>query len=402
MSLDNLTIKERHEYLRANKANLIAAKSAEVKFTDSISVTPVVAVREVKEKAAKEDSSSEDSSSIPDSVEVTVVCNTAWFCDSQMDVLTSTAYDSSVATKGSNIPHIADHRQSSTAHVGDVLAVYTQELPLTSLGLNQEGTTTALLMDSRVRKDYNEDVYKFYKNGKINQHSIGLRYTDIKLAMNSGVEDDKKEKAVWDEYFPKIINKDLVEAKGYFWAVKDVNVMENSCVLFGANSLTPTLSIKSNSGEVLPPDVNVKQPKEEMKMSDATAEKLVALQSEVDALKESRTLDIAKAVQAERTRCEKILSSASTFNIKNETAAKAITKGWSLDMVADMFTELAEKADNETAVKTGAAPLASADTIKLAELQKLASASNEPEKVIAGGQLSVDDVVKAMAEMGGV
>jgi len=243
-------------------------------------------------------------------------------------------------------------------------------MALTEFGIAKQGTTTALLMDSIVRKDYNEDVYKFYKNGKINQHSIGLRYKDIQLAMNSGMPEDKEEKAVWDEFFPKIINQDLVEAKGYFWAVKDITVMENSCVLFGSNSLTPTLSIKSDSDEVLPPDVIVKQPKEETQMSDATAEKLVALQSEVDALKESKTLDIAKAVQAERTRCEKILSSASTFNIKNEMAAKAITKGWSLDMVADMFTELAEKADVETAIKAGATNSGSADAAMVAELAK--------------------------------
>jgi ClpP class serine protease len=156
-----------------------------------------------------------------------------------------------------------------------------------------------------------------------------------------------------------------------------------------------------NSG-VLPTDISTKN-NGVTKMSDANiAEKLVALQSEVESLKASQTLEVAKAKQEERNRCVGVITSGATFGVSPEMVTKAITKGWSLDMVADMFTELAEKEDTATAIKAGAAPVTSADASMLVELQKLASASSEPEKVIAGGQLSVDDVVKAMAEMGGL
>ena len=32
-----------------------------------------------------------------------------------------------------------------------------------------------------------------------------------------------------------------------FYVIKEVDIIENSCVLFGANSLTPTLAIKSDT-----------------------------------------------------------------------------------------------------------------------------------------------------------
>ena len=102
-------------------------------------------------------------------------------------------------------------------------------------------------MDTLVRADYNDKVYAFYKAQKINQHSIGLRYVDIQLALNSQVEDDQEEYAVWQKYYPSIINKEVVDKKGYFWAVTEADILENSCVLFGANSLTPTRSEEHTS-----------------------------------------------------------------------------------------------------------------------------------------------------------
>lgn len=70
---------------------------------------------------------------------VKVVANSAWWCDSQMDVLTDGCYDKSIKEKGILIPHIADHCHKSTNHVGDVQAVYTQLIALRDLGLDMNG-----------------------------------------------------------------------------------------------------------------------------------------------------------------------------------------------------------------------------------------------------------------------
>ena len=327
--------------LKEDKEGLFAAKLSQKKFTDSISVNTVVK----DPKVTKLDSSSAPTKS---TVDVTVVCNAAWFCDSQMDVITGTAYDESVKNKGTNIPHIADHRQSSTAHVGDVTSVYTKDMPLRELGLDVEGTTTALIMESTVRKDYNEDVFKFYANGKINQHSIGLRYVDIKIAVNNNTEEYAEELAVWDEYYPKVINKEVVDKKGYFWVVENMDILENSCVLFGANSLTPTLSVKGSDV----PLISVTKAKgNTMELEQALAE-INKLQKEVSDLKADKESATKQAVKDEQTRVLGIIKAANTHKLPIDMAVKRIEKGTSVEDSIDMFEDIAESLSKSNHIDT--------------------------------------------------
>jgi hypothetical protein len=234
-----------YQYLVDNKADLIARKMMlPIKSDPFCFETSFITT--AKEGATKADgilATEVDT----DVLGVKVVANTAWWCDSHMDVLTDKSYNKSVKEKGILIPHINDHNWESTAHVGDVKGVYTQDIPLKELGIKKNpGSTTCLIFETLIRKDYNEEVFKFYKNGKINQHSIGLQYLNIELAIND--PDYEKEIDFWNKYIDKIINREYVEEKGYFWLVSEIKIYENSCVLFGANELTPTLEVQK-SGE---------------------------------------------------------------------------------------------------------------------------------------------------------
>ena len=338
--LNNLEQKELFETLRTKKAELIAEKKGKVKFTDTL-VHSVVPVESQKKSSTKGlDSSSEDSGSL----DVTVVCNTAWFCDSDMDVITDKAYDKSIAARGTSIPHIADHIHESTSHVGDVKAVYTKKVRCKDLGLDIEGETTALLMDSTIRKDYNEQVYTFYKAGKINQHSIGLTYGELDLALNSQVEEDAAAYALWQKYYPQILNKELVDKRGYFWIVPEIDVRENSCVLFGANALTPTLSTEQKS-EVLSAKnkgsnfVNVKQGVN-MTVEELQAE-VIRLSAENSQLKGSQETAVKAAVKAEQERILGIQKSAETFGIKSDIS-KFIKMNADVDACTAMFEAIKE------------------------------------------------------------
>jgi hypothetical protein len=233
---ENLTGKELFDFLIKNKSKLIAQKKASIKYTDVYLGYPQI-ITTAKSKANKVAGKDDDMDI--GVIRVKVVGNTAWWCDSQMDVLTDTCYDKSIKEKGTLIPHIADHVHLSTNHVGDVKDVYTQKMSLRDLGLDMDGKTTAFIMETDVREDYNEDTYKFYKNGKINQHSIGLIYVSIGMCIND--KDYLPEYEMWQKYYEKVINKDVVDEYGYFWIVPEIKIMENSCVLFGANELTPTL-----------------------------------------------------------------------------------------------------------------------------------------------------------------
>lgn len=231
--------KELYEYLVRNKSTLIAKKkSLPIKSDNIFSDVHIIGSTKQGEKKAEGETASPDTGTL----RVDVVANAAWWCDSYMDVPTDTCYDESIDKKGVLLPHIKDHIYSSTSHVGDVVAVYKKMVKLKELGLNKAGSTSCVCWTTDVQKEYDEKVYKFYKNGKINQHSIGLQYLNIELAIND--KDYEKEIDFWNKYIDRIINKEMVIEKGYFWLISKARLIENSCVLFGACELTPTLDVE--------------------------------------------------------------------------------------------------------------------------------------------------------------
>lgn len=390
MQIPDLPKDALHKYLKTNKEALLSAKKSQTKYTDCLSHPITSTKREVVTQDKKE-TNKDDSSEAPetvteskDSIDVTVVCNTAWFCDSQMDVLTGDSYTNSVKAKGNSIPHIADHKQSSTAHVGDVTAVYTQEIALKELGLDQSGSTTALVMETTIRKDYNEDVYKFYDNGKINQHSIGLRYVDIQMAINNHTEEYKEELAVWNEYYPKVINKDLVDSKGYFWVVPEIDIIENSCVLFGANSLTPTLSVKSDQFEMsleIKEDA-VKNVVQEIDLTKGEYMNVEELQAEVirlgAALEQAKAetgLVASQATSKEQARILGIVEASKTLGTPLEAAIKFVKQGSPVEMAVTAFETIKEFSQASNHVDTSIAEKSTLDKSDFVEKDKDANKS---------------------------
>jgi len=94
----------------------------------------------------------------------------------------------------------------------------------------------ALLIDAEISKAKNESVFDEYKNHEINQHSVGMYYVKIDLAIDN--QDDKEAYALYRKYLPQIGNADKVEQQGYFFAVQEAKLKEVSAVLQGSNDLT--------------------------------------------------------------------------------------------------------------------------------------------------------------------
>src|SRR6056297_1642729 len=83
-------------------------------------------------------------------------------------------------------------------------------------------TAEALMFKFEPMKNWNEKVYELYKDDSINQHSIGLQYVNIELAIND--PDMKEEYAVWEKFYNQIINKEEAEKEGFFWAVRESKI----------------------------------------------------------------------------------------------------------------------------------------------------------------------------------
>lgn len=135
--------------------------------------------------------------------------------DLDNDVIDSGAYTKTISErgpKGANlIWHLTDHSASMKNAVGKFSELYTEGSDL--VGITNIPNTT-----------WGNDVLELYKTGNINQHSIGFR-TIKQEPVNAGKADE-------------------------YNLIKEIFLYEGSAVLWGANPMTPTLSVgKSLSKE---------------------------------------------------------------------------------------------------------------------------------------------------------
>lgn len=243
--INNLSKSERFDYLRKSKKDLIKIK----KSSDINSDIIVAPYKVVNEQIINSTSKSQKQYVSPEqeSIFVKVVANTANWIDSQMDLIIPGAWNKSINERKNLIPFLHDHLRTLDARIGDVKDIYGEELPLRSLGIDKEGTTEALIFAADIQKSYNENIFNQYKNKQVTQHSIGLRYIDLVLAIND--PDDIDHFKQWEHYINQAINPEKAIELGYFWIVKELKLIENSAVLFGANEITPTLETRNDIQE---------------------------------------------------------------------------------------------------------------------------------------------------------
>lgn len=234
---------EQIEYLVKNKVDLIDLKKSAIKFTDEVGGE--VHKKLVVLKAA--DTSTDTDSEITR----TIVGNTYNWMDSHDDVHLNGLFGVSIQQKGDRVRHFHDHINQLSARVGVPKRVYEEQIKWSDLGVNRMGETMSLMMDSRIKRAMNAMIFEDYKDGNIDQHSVGMRYIKIDLAVNN--PENKEEYAVWNKVFPMIGNPERALEKGYFWAVKEAALIEISCVLEGSNELTPTMNPELSSSEKTDP-----------------------------------------------------------------------------------------------------------------------------------------------------
>jgi hypothetical protein len=228
------TKSELFDYLIQNKDKIITARKAAMKKADGI---PFVSINTLTVKVITDIQENEDE------IKVLAIINTTNVMDSHKDVHIPGIWKKSLK-ENKNILHIQEHKLQFDKIIAeaDDLKVYTKEYTFKELGFKLEGTTEALVFESTVKKDVNEFMFGRYKNKKVKNHSVGMHYVKLALAIND--ENYLSEKAVWDKYYPDIANKQTADDAGYFWAVTEAKVIEGSAVPIGSNSITPTLEIK--------------------------------------------------------------------------------------------------------------------------------------------------------------
>lgn len=251
------TKQELFKYLVENKAKLIAQKKSAVKETDGINFISVK-YYDNKETATK----SEDVAEVIDEnkISVKVVINTTNLIDSHLDCHIPNIWKKSLQENKTSI-HLQEHRRTFDAVICDSSIPSVKNMNWSDLGYNYEGKTQALIFSSIIDEERNPFMYNQYKKGWVKQHSVGMRYVNLFMCINSEEKWAEEEKANWDKYYKEVANKEVAEEYGYFWAVTEAKFIEGSAVLFGSNSITPTLSVKTSNEPIITQEepINTKQ-----------------------------------------------------------------------------------------------------------------------------------------------
>ena len=252
--MDNLDIPkfetkdELFEFLIENKALLIKQKKSIVKYADSIGVVGSTATNKAT-KAIANDATT---------IQVKSIINTTKVMDSHSDVHIDGLWKKSLR-ETKDIMLLQEHEMRFDKVISDQVKATAETRTFKELGFSQlKGETQALVFDSTISKDINPYMFGLYAKGMVKNHSVGMRYVKIDLAVNSDENDYKAEKKVWDKYIDQVANTKDVENQGYFWAVTEAKVIEGSAVLMGSNRVTPTESVESK--DIEPPQGTQNEP----------------------------------------------------------------------------------------------------------------------------------------------
>jgi len=237
-----------------NKETIMAQKKAVMKYADGCSyMDENIRVFQNNEEIIGKAITNIDEL---DTIQVKAAINTTNILDSHGDVHIKGLWNKSLK-ENKMIMHLQEHKMSFDSIIadGEDLKPSTKDMTFKELGYKMDGDTQVLFFESTVKMDRNLYMFKQYANGRVKNHSVGMRYVKMFLAVND--DNYKEEKAIWDKYYPTIANKEDADAQGYFWAVTEAKVIEGSAVPIGSNQITPTITVAAKgTTEIIEPPQN--------------------------------------------------------------------------------------------------------------------------------------------------
>lgn len=246
-------VKKRLSFVKANKEELIKAKKAMVKSCDSVIGAPKFFKPEGTTKAASEG----------DNI-YRIIGNSIGFMDSHMDVSIRGSFDKSVNERGDRIPMLINHEYNPKAIFAANRGVAVEMVNIRECGYDKDGMTEAVV--AKIEPKYDDKMKRLYSDGQIKEHSVGIRYVKLELAIND--PDEQAEYAAWQKYIGDVINREVAEEHGFFFAVKEQRLEEISAVVFGSNPYTPALDKALNTPPE-PPKSTLMEPIYEINLLNA-------------------------------------------------------------------------------------------------------------------------------------
>lgn len=175
-------------------------------------------------------------------IEVKTVINTTNIIDSHLDLHMPEIWNKTVKDNPYS-HHLKQHEQKFESVISNKAKSYNEETNFNSLGLNIDFKTVANINHFTLERNKMPFMFDAYKNGEVTQHSIGMMYVNLSIAYYD--EDDPKEMDFFNQMKARSVNPEVADNYGYFWVVYEAKKREGSAVVFGSNSITPTLFVKN-------------------------------------------------------------------------------------------------------------------------------------------------------------
>ena len=223
-----MTREETIKSVKANKKELLKLKKASIKFTDGSTSAPTK-LSSVSKADLPNDTE--------DDIYRSIIGNTYYWKDSHDDVHIKGCFTKSIQE---NKPFfLKDHEFKTGSKIGEFLSTEEKAISWKDLGIEKDGETISLIHNAEIKRDYNESLFSQYKANQVNQHSVGMYYVKVELALDD--PNEKEAFALYSKILPLLGNMDEAKEQGYFFVVSEAKLQETSAVLRGSNVLTGVL-----------------------------------------------------------------------------------------------------------------------------------------------------------------
>jgi len=177
-----------------------------------------------------------------DIIEVKSVINTTNVIDSHRDLHIKGIWNKTVKDNPTSY-HLKQHENIFESVISSKAKSYNELMMFAELGINSPMDTEANINQFLIDKRKDPFMFGKYVDGEVKQHSIGMIYVDLDVAYYD--EDSQKEMDFYEWAKSQAINPEVADEYGYVYVVREAKKREGSAVVFGSNSITPTLYVKN-------------------------------------------------------------------------------------------------------------------------------------------------------------
>jgi len=220
-------------FIKKNTSDILLLKKSEYKTKSDCFIDKALILNNFTPQIEK---------SLGDIIEVKAIINTTNVIDSHLDLHMKGIWNKTVKDNPYTY-QLKQHEQSFESVISNKAKNINEVMTFKDLGINSDMELDANINIFQIDKAKNPFMYEQYADGNVTQHSVGMMYVNLDIAIQD--EESEKEMEYFNNAIKNAINPEIAIEHGFVWVVTEAKKREGSSVVFGSNPLTPTLYVKT-------------------------------------------------------------------------------------------------------------------------------------------------------------